>query len=191
MDNTKKKRNVPITIVFLCGITGLIVGAFLFGYKTLAMVHSAGNASRIASQIEQIIAEYIREGDGHFPLNEVDLQHRGLISKVDANGMIEYFMNPSPLNNQIPESQAHWIKLWDFDLFRIAYGTRVEDIEVVNGVLYDIGTKKEILLLDGPYSKYLKNTVYLPISLRWYQLMKTFKTTRNEPNSSVLEENVK
>lgn len=106
MDNTKKKRNVPITIVFLCGITGLIVGAFLFGYKTLAMVHSAGNASRIASQIEQIIAEYIREGDGHFPLNEVDLQHRGLISKVDANGMIEYFMNPSPLNNQIPESQC-------------------------------------------------------------------------------------
>lgn len=162
----KNKTKKFLTILLILAIVALIVL-----YRLSTLIHSAGSAARIAGQIHRVITSYIQENHGDFPANEVDLEQQLFIRKIKTDEGDEYFIRSASFDPQYPEDKKGWIKIWDFDLFKIFYGVNVEDIEMIDDKLYDKATKEQILLIDGSYKKNLQRNHYEPISVKWYNQM--------------------
>jgi len=159
-------------VLLIAGVLFLLAAMLVvITYKWLTNVHAFGSAARIARQIDTFVTSYIRANDGQFPGSLVDLQRQLIIRKIDTTEGPHYFMRSAFFDPEQPHNKHAWIRIWDFELFDIRYGTEPNRIEEVGGNLYDKSTNNQILLIDGPYHEHLAPTHYQPISLKWYKLM--------------------
>lgn len=121
-----------------------------------------------ASDLHSIIAYYIKQNCGDFPASEEDLVRQHFLKKADIAEGRKYFLTCTP---EKPDPKGEWrlIGPW-FDLLKIAYGAKVENMELTDGKLYDKSTGGQILLIDGPYKKHV-GKYYEELSLDLYKLM--------------------
>ena len=164
-ESMKRKRNVTILLTLLV-VVGLLVAAYV--YLRGAIILPAGEVAATVEDIYQVIASYIRENHGNFPKNEDDLIHQNFLSKIKMKNGYEYFIRTASLDPNFNEK--HLSRLYRFGSLTLRYGTQVKDIEMIDGKLYDRSAKEQILLIDGPYKKFLKRT-YESISDHLYELM--------------------
>jgi hypothetical protein len=139
--------------------------------------------TRTLGQLNYVISSYISQ-EGNYPQNESALMKKLLIKKNKDENNSEYFMRSAFFNPDMPRDPNGWIRIWDFDLFKISYGVNINNIKVMDGKLYDKITGNQILLIDGPCKKYLQSLQYEPISLGWYKLMLQERKPVNEQQAT-------
>jgi hypothetical protein len=118
-----------------------------------------------ARAIGDWISLYIREEGVGFPASVRDLENKGYLRRTSTNDSTEY-----SIRFAVDGQKEHWQAFSYFELFKIAYGAKVEDVALIEGQLRGKRSGKEMLLIDGPYKRFLKST-YRGISLKWYRLM--------------------
>jgi hypothetical protein len=99
-----------------------------------------GKVGSAAGHIGVLISSYIEE-NGHFPQSEADLELKDFLNRMDNLGP-----------------------------FQISYGASLENFLLIDGKLYDKSSQKQVLLIDGPFKKSLRN-IYESITAHWYELM--------------------
>lgn len=139
-------------------------------YLRGTIILPAGEVAATAEDIYKVIASYIRENHGNFPKSEDDLIHQNFLSKRKMENGYEYFIRTVSLDPNFNDKK-HLSRLYRFGSLMLCYGAKVEDIEMIDGNLYDKSNKKQILLIDGPYRRFLQRLYYEPISIKWYKLM--------------------
>ncbi len=165
-------------IIIVVGILFAIIICLFWVARVSQIKSSIG--SRVID-IDQLMHSFIRANYGHFPTSEVDLEKQGFLKKIETPNGVEYFVR------FVPE-QKDWYPYphFRFDWFKISYGASVDNLEVINGKLYEKSTHKPILLIDGPHKIYMKSA-YQFVSLRWYELMlqeRQQPRALQEPNSN-------
>ncbi|MHC4619075.1 MAG: hypothetical protein ACYTEQ_15125 [Planctomycetota bacterium] len=154
----KTRKSVKIFVALLV-LSGALLGFELFR-KALSVSSMDVKARKIAGWIHYYILQYHR-----FPPSEEDLEQKGLLKKTQTSDGVEYSYR-YPSNVQI----RRWKPAYGFKLFKISYGLTAENLQLIDGKVYDKTTQKEVLLIEGPYKQKLKETYEL-ISRNWYQVM--------------------
>lgn len=158
-----KRRTIALGVVAIVGVVVVASGGRWF-LRSLEV----DKIYRVPAYLfGELVASYIVE-KGQFPPSEADLHHDGFLKKEDISGRVVYFQRAYGSRGRFG-----WSRLWSadvFESFRIAYGARPENLELVDGTLYDKATNQQLLLIDGPHHQKLKED-YAAISKRWYEVM--------------------
>lgn len=148
-----------------------IIGALLI-VLLIVLIPSAGRVYVIhhaikptAWHIREFMDAYIQASRGYFPASEKDLETKGFLKKTETTDGFKYSVRYEP-----EDEKQRWQTFPNFGSFNISYGANTDNIEMIDGKLYDKSTHEQILLIDGPHKKYLKPT-FEEISLHWYKLM--------------------
>jgi len=144
-------------------LPAVAVVLFISYYLLYPWIHRLGYLELTAIRTQRLISRYIEENDGNFPASEDDLISKKYIKKDRVRNGYEYYLKLNP--------NDPYYKYANFKYLKIAYGTRLEDIALVNDKLYDKSTNKQLLLIDGPYRKFLKGKCYEPMSVKLYGQM--------------------
>jgi len=167
-EKIKSKKVVTITLMLLV----LVALPFVF-FVTIRAVRNwyypIGSIEITAKRFARgILVPYISANNGVFPMSEDDLLNKKFLKKAKIHDGNEYYLKLGP--SEFGEEAAYHKNVW-FKFLRINYGARVENIEVRGGKLYDKSTKKQVLLIDGPYKQHLQKRCYESVSLHLYELM--------------------
>ena len=169
MAGKKAKKVVIILLVVSVLLALLFAGVYWYG----CIMHTAGGVVKAAVDMDYVVSSYIRENQGKFPADEEDLIRQHFLRKTKSNNGYDYFIRSFYFDHENPDSEKGWNQIYFIDSLKISYGVRIEDIELVNGLLCKKNTDEWILLIDGPYGEKhsLRGFYYDPISIRWYALM--------------------
>jgi len=168
---SKRKKYITIAIVLVVGV----IASMFWLKRELNISLRAADAIMIGGFIEG----YIKENAGCFPANEADLEKKTGLHKTVSDSGVRYFYLSKTDNNKYKYS------LSQFELFKLRYGVSLENIEMVNGKLYDKSSSEEILLIEGPYKEALKEK-YESISRYWYESM--LEARQRSQNSEAAED---
>lgn len=157
-----KTKQILLILIFPAVVVALCIGY----YVLLPWIFRIGSVGITAIRTHRLISRYIQENNGKFPPSEDDLISQKYIKKGRVRTGYEYYLNLNP-----SEPGERYYKYFWFKSLKIAYGTKIEEIELVDGKLYEKSTNKQILLIDGPYRKQLKKSHYEPLSVKWYEQM--------------------
>lgn len=180
---SSRKRIFLLTALVLLVLYSLLGGFYL--YMLGAFIRPAGGLSTVLEDVETMVSAFIVNNNGTFPDSEDSLIHQELLKKTQSQQGCKYFMRPVTAEGRII-TDAGWVELHRFELFRLKYGVRVGDIEQRGGKLYDKATGTEVLLINGSYRKTMKYlpTNYETVSGRWYSLMTSIMTSDvNSPSN--------
>lgn len=161
--NRKKK----ITIMTGAILFVLTIALVLCLVYRIALRSTTGGR---AHGVEVVISFYIMAKNGDFPTSEDDLIKEHFLRKTVTASEAEYSIRSMWFDDKNPESEKGWQPFSYFDLFTIGYGASTDNIEIIDGKLYDRSTHEQVFLIDGPYKESLKK-IYEESSLSLYKLM--------------------
>lgn len=160
-------------------ISGIVISIviILVLYWIGSLMSEVQNAVVTLNDTHEAISSYIQENQGNFPVSEDDLIQQHFLKKAKIEEKDKsydvYFIRSFDYDPEDPENEKNWLHVRGrqdgFKALKILYGVRIEDIEVIDGKLYDKSTNQEILLIDGPHKK--STQIYESCSLQWYKLM--------------------
>ena len=173
-----KKKYVKIWLVIIVLLVASC-GIYLYWYGTVVIPATYTMVS--AKDIGRLIESYIDKNDGIFPSGEDDLIQNHYLMKRKTNKGYKYFYRPYVIDPNFGYEE-HWTALPSFSSFLLKYDVNVQEIEEVDGLLYNNSTKKKVLLITGPYKKYESvMDVYETVSFKWYKLMVEKQRIQKEP----------
>ena len=183
MRSPRKRIFLLIALVLL--ILSLLGGFYL--YILGAFIQPAGGLSAVLEDVQAMVSAFIISNNGRFPDSEDSLIHQDLLKKSESAEGCKYFTRPATAGGRLI-ADAGWLQLHRFELFRLKYGMRADDIQQRNGKLYDKATGNEVLLIEGPYKKTMKfvPTNYQTVSSHWYGLMASIMSSdANAPSNEL------
>lgn len=183
MRSSRKRTLLLIALVLL--ILSSLGGFYL--YMLGAFIQPAGGLSAVLEDVQTMVSAFIINNNERFPDSEDSLIHQDLLKKSESPQGWKYFMQPVRADGRII-TDAGWLQLHRFELFRLKYAVRAHDIEQRNGKLYNKATGNEVLLIEGPYKKTMKflPTNYQTVSSHWYRLMTSIiSSDANAPSNEL------
>jgi hypothetical protein len=163
--------------ILLLLITLLVCSVLVAGYKMFLFMYTLHCLSATGSDIKyHIIGQCIIETK-HFPENEQELIQKKFLRKDKTPEGYVYFSRSAFFDPNYPEKENGWNKVdaVAFDMFKIAYGTRPDNMVCKEGKLYDRLSGKQILIIEGPHKGFLQK-MYESISVYWFNLLSQTKS---------------
>ena len=157
----------------------LIIGFSVFMFYG----HSVSSIGAHAFRVKTLLKTYIIE-TGDFPEDQSDLEASNVLRIKINDGKPVYYIRSSKFDPSNPDEPSGWKEGgFKFDLFSIAYGTNLDNLEMKDYTLQDKMTGQETLLINGPYGtkfpRHLKKT-YQDISRSWFEEYETFNLNKEK-----------
>lgn len=156
---------VAVVVVFLVWL--LTINFNAIGYQVASI------------NIKECISSFILT-EGVFPVSQQELEDKKYLRKHSSDKeFYEVFIipiNEDEKNIHLEHKYQRWQPVWMFDRFQLAYGIQLDDLKVENGIVKNIKTGEQILLIKGPYMFPLRGH-YERLSLGLYNLMFRDATT--------------
>jgi len=161
--------------IIIAGVFLFIICSFLYKYVPLysETCHYAG----LLTCLTEPIAGYIRQNQGQFPASEDDLVNQYFMKKEKVTEGFNYSFTSNP-NKPGPNTNWNLVESDYFETLTISYGAKLDNIEVVDGRLFDKETGSQVLLIDGPEIWGLKSYYENP-TLYWYEEMLRYQKDKS------------
>ena len=161
------KKKVKITAgIIIIGVSLIMVVCFWLWFLPLFL--ETWQYVGLMTRLGRPIAGYIRQNQGEFPSSEKDLIDKFFLKKEKTDDGFRYFLTDDFDEPVISDRGWNPVDSKCFESITISYGTELNNIEEVDGKLFDKGTGSQVLLIDGPGKLGLKR-YYERATLYWYE----------------------
>jgi hypothetical protein len=118
----------------------------------LLIVYAVGKGQTARAYfLTSVLFKYIENNNGAYPETEESLENQGYLKLVkNKDGSCQYYFRR--------ELTSNWREFPEYTEDTFLYGVDVDDIKIVDDILVDKMSGKQILLIDGPYKLLLKGT---------------------------------
>ena len=135
----------------------------LIAIALLVVQFGSGNDAR-AYFLTSVLLKYIENNNGAYPETEKSLENHGFLKIVKSKDGNDQYYFRCELDN------TDWREFPEYPEYTFLYGIDVDDVKIVDNILIDKMSGRQILLIDGPY-KLLQNKTYEYYSLILFKTM--------------------